>query len=206
MRAPYKLGLFGGSFDPIHAGHVAPVREARRLLGLERVVFLPTARPPHKSAREFAPPLRRWAMVELALLEEPGLEASPLELTPDSPAYTVETLEHFRRLEPQAELHLIIGGDSFADLPHWRRWRELVELARLVVLVRPGWQREALLAAAPPVLGDAIAADRVTFLANAPVEVSSTDLRRVFAAGGTPPPGLVAEPVVKYIRKYGLYR
>lgn len=206
MSAAYKLGLFGGSFDPIHAGHVEPVREARRLLGLERVVFLPTARPPHKSAREFAPPLRRWAMVELALLDEPGLEASPLELTPDSPAYTVETLERFRSLEPQADLHLIIGGDSFADLPHWRRWRELAELSRLVVLVRPGWERDALAAAAPPEITAAIAAERVIFLANEPVEISSTELRLAFAAGATPPAGLVADPVVKYIRKYGLYR
>jgi nicotinate-nucleotide adenylyltransferase len=176
------------------------------VLGLDRVVFLPTANPPHKSGREFAPALRRWAMVELALLEEEGLEASTLELTPESPAYTVETLEHYRQAEPGAELHLIIGGDSFADLPHWRRWRELFQLARLVVLLRPGWDRELLVAEAPPELAAAAGAGRVAFLANQPVPISSTELRRIFAAGETPPPGLVAEPVVKYIRKYGLYR
>lgn len=199
-----KLGLFGGSFDPIHCGHIAPVRAAKEALRLDRVVYLPTARPPHKGAR-FATALQRWAMVELALLDEPGLDASPLELTPE-PAYTIETLEHFALAEPGAELHLLIGGDSFADLPHWRRWRELLVLARVVVLVRPGWERGGLLAAAPPELSAAVAAGRVSFVANSPVAVSSTELREMFAAGRVPAAGLVPEPVVKYIRKYGLYR
>jgi nicotinate-nucleotide adenylyltransferase len=200
-----RLGLFGGSFDPIHNGHILPVREARRALGLERVVYLPTARPPHKGAR-FAPPLSRWTMVELALLDEEGLEASPLELTPDSPAYTVDTLETFRRADPAAELHLIVGADSFADLPHWRRWREILELARLAVLVRPGWEVARLLAAAPPELAAAVESGRAVFVANPPVAISSTELRDIFSAGRLPPPGAVPEAVVKYVRKYELYR
>jgi nicotinate-nucleotide adenylyltransferase len=200
-----RLGVFGGSFDPIHFGHILPVREARRVLGLERVVYLPTARPPHKGAR-FAPPLSRWTMVELALLDEEGLEASALELTPESPAYTVDTLESFRRADPAAELHLIVGADSFADLPQWRRWREILELARLVVLVRPGWEQAQLLAAAPPELAAAVESGRAVFIANPPVAVSSTELREIFAAGRIPPSGAVPEAVVKYIRKYDLYR
>jgi nicotinate-nucleotide adenylyltransferase len=199
-----KLGLFGGSFDPIHYGHILPVRAAKEALGLDRVVYLPTAKPPHKGAR-VATPLQRWAMVELALLDQDGLDASPLELTPE-PAYTIETLEHFAQAEPGAQLHLLIGGDSFADLPHWRRWRELFALARVVVLVRPGWEGEGLLAAAPPELAAAVASGRVSFVANPPVAVSSTELRETFAAGRAPAPGSVPEPVVKYIRKYGLYR
>ena len=199
-----KLGLFGGSFDPIHYGHILPVRAAKEALGLERVLYLPTARPPHKGAR-FATPLQRWAMVELALLDQDGLDASPLELTPE-PAYTIETLEHFSRAEPGAQLHLLIGGDSFADLPHWRRWHELFALARVVVLVRPGWENEGLLAAAPAELAAAVASGRVTFIANPPVAVSSTELRETFAAGRVPAAGLVPDAVVKYVRKYGLYR
>jgi nicotinate-nucleotide adenylyltransferase len=200
-----NIGLFGGSFDPIHYGHILPVREARRALGLERVIYLPTARPPHKGDR-FASPLERWAMVELALLGEVGLYASPLELTPESPAYTVDTLEHFARLQPAAQLYLIVGADSFGDLPHWRRWRDLLELARLAVLVRPGWDAAALVAAAPPELAAAVESGRVTWVANEPIGVSSTELRDGFAAGRLPPPGAVPEPVVKYILKYGLYR
>jgi nicotinate-nucleotide adenylyltransferase len=204
-RPARRLGLFGGSFDPIHSGHILPVREARLALGLERVVYLPTARPPHKGAR-FAPPLQRWTMVELALLDEPGLEASPLELTPENPAYTIDTLQHFARREPDAELHLIVGADSFADLPLWRRWQHILALARLIVLVRPGWEEQALRAAAPAELAAAVESSRAVFVANTPVPVSSTELREIFARGGTPPAGTVPEPVVKYIRKYGLYR
>jgi len=139
-----KVGLFGGSFDPIHCGHLEPVKEARRLLGLERVIYLPTAIPPHKPGRLLAPPLARYAMVEMAILAEEGLYASPYELTLDRPAYTAETLEHFQRELPAAELHLLIGSDSFFELPHWVRWRDIAAAARLVVLARPGWDLAGL--------------------------------------------------------------
>src|SRR5947208_4241718 len=101
-----KVGLFGGSFDPIHRGHIEPVRKARRALGLDRVIYLPTARPPHKPGGALAPAPARYAMVELALLFEDGLCASAYELTADRPAYTIETLEHFRAELPDAELFL----------------------------------------------------------------------------------------------------
>jgi nicotinate-nucleotide adenylyltransferase len=198
-----KIGLFGGSFDPIHAGHLLPVQAARRQLGLERVLYLPTAVPPHKPKREFAPAYARFAMVELALLGEEGLYASPFELTPDRPAYTIETLEHFQRLWPEAALHLLIGGDSYLDLVHWRRWREIVKRARLVVLTRPGWETRA--AGVDPELAALALQGRAVLLAQPPVDLSSTRLRQIFREGGTPPPGTVPDLVVDYIRKYALY-
>jgi nicotinate-nucleotide adenylyltransferase len=202
-----KLGLFGGSFDPIHAGHVLPVREARRALGLDRVLYLPTAHPPHKPLRAMAPPHARYAMVEMALLGEEGLFASPYELTLDRPAYTVETLEHFRSERPEDDLHLIIGGDSFADLHHWVRWQEIAGLARLVVLARPGWELEEKLeeSALPPELNRLAHGDRVVFLHQTPVDVSATRLRELFARGEQPPAGWVHESVVRYVQKYDLY-
>jgi nicotinate-nucleotide adenylyltransferase len=201
-----KLGLFGGSFDPVHYGHVRPVEEARRQLGLDRVLYLPTAAPPHKPRRAFAPALARYAMVEMALLDEPGLWASPHELTLGRPAYTVETLEHFRRQLPEAALHLLVGGDAFVDLPHWVRWREILVLARLVVLVRPGWDPTAVLDSLPPELGAAVAAGRVDWVENQPVTVSSTELREMLARGEEPPAAAMPPLVVQYIRKYDLYR
>lgn len=199
-----KLGLFGGSFDPIHEGHILPVREARRALGLDRVLYLVTAKPPHKPRRALAPPHARYAMVEMALLGEDGLYASPYELVLDRPAYTIETLEHFRQAEPGADLHLLIGGDSFADLHLWYRWREIPAAARLVVLTRPGWELEAR--ALHPELAALAAADRVIFLQQPPVDVSSTRLRELFARGEQPPPGQVPDLVVRYVQKYDLYR
>lgn len=199
-----KLGLFGGSFDPIHQGHVLPVRAARQELGLDRVLYLVTAKPPHKPRRALAPPLARYAMVELALLGEEGLYASPHEMLQDRPAYTIETLEHFQRAEPGADLHLLIGGDSFADLHLWYRWREIPAAARLVVLTRPGWEPEAR--SLHPELAALASTDRVVFLRQPPVDVSSTRLRDLFARGEQPPAGQVSGLVVRYVRKYGLYR
>jgi nicotinate-nucleotide adenylyltransferase len=199
-----KLGLFGGSFDPIHRGHLDPVRAAKRDLGLDRVIYLPTARPPHKPGRALAPALARYAMVELALLDEEGLDVSSHELTLDRPAYTIETLEHFRREMPAAELFLLIGGDSFADLHHWVRFREIPEVARLVVLTRPGWD----LAKAPlhPEVAALATTGRALLLAQPPVDVSSTRLRELLAAGLPLPEGAVPDLVVRYLHKYDLYR
>jgi nicotinate-nucleotide adenylyltransferase len=199
-----KIGLFGGSFDPIHRGHVDPVQEARRELGLERVIYLPTAVPPHKPGRILAPAYARYTMVELALLQEEGLYVSTHELTLGRPAYTVETLEHFRREMPDADLHLLIGGDSFADLDHWVRWREIAAAARLVVLARPGWSLDE--ASLPPQLVELARSERVCFVTGKPVDISSTRLRELFSRGETPPPGSVPDLVVRYVQKYDLYR
>src|SRR4030095_712768 len=99
-------------FDPIHRGHIEPVREARRMLGLDRVIYLPTAKPPTRPGRPLAPASARYTMVELALLAEEGLYASAHELTLDRPAFTIETLEHFRGGLPGSALFLLLGGDS----------------------------------------------------------------------------------------------
>jgi nicotinate-nucleotide adenylyltransferase len=199
-----KIGLFGGSFDPIHRGHIEPVREARRLLGLERVIYLPTATPPHKPRRALAPAHARYAMVELALLGEEGLYVSAHELTPDRPAYTVETLEHFRREMPEADLHLLIGGDSFADFHHWVRWPEIAAAARLVVLARPGWDLDSI--SLDPGVAALARTGRVLVVRQAAVDVSSTGLREQLAAGLPLSPGDIPDLVVRYVQKYGLYR
>jgi nicotinate-nucleotide adenylyltransferase len=227
-----RVGLFGGSFDPIHRGHIEPVQEARRLLGLERVLYLPTAVPPHKPGRHLAPALARYAMVELALLHEEGLFASAHELTPERPAYTADTLLHFQRLLPDAELHLLIGSDSFLDFPQWVRWREIVAGARLVVLARPGWDAEALAGAGPPAtaaapltgesdpgdephrlppgrradLAGLLQDDRVQVLHQRPCEVSSTRVRELLRCGERPPSAWLPDLVVDFIHKYSLYR
>ncbi|HXT50235.1 MAG TPA: nicotinate (nicotinamide) nucleotide adenylyltransferase [Thermoanaerobaculia bacterium] len=199
-----RVGIFGGSFDPIHAGHVAPARAARAALGLDRVFFLPTAHPPHKTGRIFAPPLARYAMVELALLEEEGMFASTHELG-DAPAYTVETLEHFHAELPGVELHLILGSDSLAELPSWRRWRELPRLARLVVLTRPGSEASLRSESLPPELRAAFDDGRIIAVEHPPVAVSATELRAVLARGDEPPAGSLHPLVLDYARKYRLY-
>ena len=201
-----KLGLFGGSFDPIHMGHIRPVREAKRQLGLDRVVFLPTAVPPHKPGRQFASPHARYTMVELAVLREEGLEVSPLELTPEHPCYTVDTLRHFQRTCPDAELYLLVGGDGFAELDTWRHWQEIPNLSRLAVLTRSDWELAQIRARLPGAIAELAASDRVHFVPNEAVDISATEIRQGLASGGEPPEGAVPELVLEYIRKYSLYQ
>ena len=195
-----RWGLFGGVFDPIHLGHVAPARHARAALGLERVIYLPTARPPHKAA-PVAPAHARYTMVELALLGEEGLYVSPFEMR-DEPCYTADTVEHFRRERPEADLVLLIGADSWASFTRFRDWRRILARAELAVLVRPGWEAGAL---APP-FDRAREEGRLHFLENEPWPLSSSDLRRSLDERRKVPEGAVAPLVLDYVEKYGLYR
>jgi nicotinate-nucleotide adenylyltransferase len=201
-----RIGLLGGSFDPVHAGHVEPALAARAQLGLERVVFLPTAVPPHKPGRRFAPALARYAMVELALLDHAELVVSDRELTRAEPAYTVDTLVELRQAEPAAELVLLLGADSLAQLHTWRRWEEILSLATVAVLPRAGADRASLTAGAPPALTGALAQARVEWVAHPPHPASATEIRRRLAAGEPVPDGWLARRVLAFIAKYGLYR
>lgn len=200
-----RVGLYGGSFDPIHRGHIEPVLEARDALGLDRVLYLPTASPPHKPDRRMAPALARLTMVELALLPYPDLRVSPFEILAPPPTYTVATLEHMRREAPEDDLTLLIGGDSFLSLHTWHRFEELLQLAEVGVMLRPGFDRRQLDALAGPIAG-AVDAGRVHFVDNRPVDASSTELRRLLAAGDPSAARLLPAPVLSYLRKYGLYR
>ena len=201
-----KLGLFGGCFDPIHYGHIRPVQDARSALSLDRVLYLPTAVPPHKPGRQFASPHARYVMVELALLDEPGLAVSPLELTPGRPFYTVDSLRHFRQQDPDAELYLLVGGDGFAELHTWKEWQEIFRLAHLVVLTRPDWHWSDFRHRVPAELADLADTERVHFIANDPVSVSATEIRQRLAAGEEVAGDAVPELVLRYIDKYSLYQ
>jgi nicotinate-nucleotide adenylyltransferase len=203
-RRSVKIGLFGGSFDPIHWGHIRPVLESVQQVGLDRVLYLPTGRPPHKPDRRLAPALARYAMTELALLEHERLWVSSHELSEAAPTYTVDTVRHFATAYPGDELHLLIGADSFAELRTWVRFREILELACLVVLARPGIAMTA--ASSTMFVADGASAPRVRLVSNTPVEVSSTEVRRILAGGERPPRGWVPEPVVDFALKYRLYR
>ncbi len=201
-----KTALYGGSFDPIHAGHIQPVLEACEQLGLDRVIYLPTARPPHKPGRQFASSYTRFAMVELALLDHPQLVVSPLELTPGRVAYTVDSVRHFRELYRQDELVLLIGADSFVRFGSWRDWEEILKQVRLAVLTRPGWDVESAKEGMPEPLRVLVDQGQVDFIENEPVEASSTKLRQLFAAAERPPEGWMPERVVQYVLKYSHYQ
>ena len=200
-----RIGLFGGSFDPIHRGHIDPVEAARTRLGLDRVLYLPTAQPPHKPERTFAPALARYAMVELAVLDHPQLWVSDHELTLGRPAYTIETLELMRERFDEVEPVLIIGGDSFLELPTWRRWEELLDTTRVAVMTRPGSRIRDGGSELHPLLVRAIEAGTVDFVENPPVDVSATEIRRRLAVGEPIPDDWLPARVLAFARKYSLY-
>lgn len=205
-----KLGLFGGSFDPPHQGHLESARAACQHLDLDRVLFVPTADPPHKPDQRLAPASARYTMVELALLAEERLFASPHELTPGRRAYTVETLEHFQRdprqRAPASELFLLLGADSFAHLHTWRRFRELPELARIVVLPRAGWPRERIHQEASPEVLALAEQGSVSFVPGPGPAFSSTSIRQTLSRGESLAPGALHPLVLDYVNKYRLYR
>jgi len=197
-----RLGLYGGSFDPVHLGHLLPVRHAMETLGLDRVLYLPTARPPHKRRRELAPALARFTMVELALLDEPRMWVSALEIEAAEVSYTVDTLRTFSREQPESELYLLLGSDSFLGLPTWRAWRELPGLAKLVVMARPGWRMADL----PPELARLVDDGSVHMVPQSvQIDASSSEIRRRIARGEPGLDDLIPRLVLEYIRKYEFY-
>ncbi|HET9346408.1 MAG TPA: nicotinate-nucleotide adenylyltransferase [Candidatus Limnocylindrales bacterium] len=201
-----QLGVLGGTFDPIHVGHVAVARAARRELGLDEVLLVPAASPPHKVGVPTAPADDRLAMVELAVANEPGLVASRIELDRPGPSWTVDTLTALladaRAAGRDVALTLILSADAFAGLATWHEPARLLRLARVAVAPRPGHPSPSL-HLLPDTLRD-LAGDTV-FLAGPNLDISATDIRRRVAAG-LPVDGLVAPAVARYIEAHHLYR
>ena len=201
-----KIGLFGGSFDPVHRGHVEAAAAARRALGLDRVELVVTGRPPHKEGPRSAPALARYVMAELAVLDHPDLAVSVVELDETRKSYTIDTLELRRRELPDAEIWWILGADAFAELHTWRRFRAILASFPVAVLARPGFDRRELLAGLDAELARLVSGSRVEWVENPLVDASSTRLREVLASGGRPPEDRLDPRVPRFVEKYRLYR
>lgn len=195
-----SIGVFGGTFDPVHVGHLAVAQEAADTLGLERVLFVPAGEPPHKPGRLISAALHRRSMVELAIADNPRFALEPMELDRAGPSYTADTLE---ALSGQvAKLTLILSADAFLALHEWHDPERILTLARVAVAPRQGYP-----AAGPDYLARHFPdhADRVTFLDGPQIRLSASDLRRT-AASGRSLRYLVPDAVAAYIEDHGLYR
>jgi nicotinate-nucleotide adenylyltransferase len=198
-----KVGVMGGTFDPIHLAHLILAEQARVFLGLDRVLFVPAGAPWRKADRRITPVVDRVAMVRAALADDPYFEVSLLESERRGPSYTVDTLSVLQeQLGPQAELYFILGQDALADLPNWREPARIVQLARLAVAARPGCpppDPAALERAVPGIQG------RIDVVPMPQVDISSTDIRQRVAQGISIR-FLVPASVEAYILAHGLYR
>lgn len=198
-----RIGVLGGTFDPIHLGHLAMARAARAAHDLARVLLVPAAAPPHKSA-DLTPFHHRMAMAEITARAEAWLEASDIEARRGGVSYTVDTLAELARERPRSELFFIIGEDTIPELPLWRDLPRLLSLARIVAVNRPGPRRSfspELFPEVPPEKLSRSERDRVEM---APVPIASRELRQAVRAG-KPFEHWLLPGVADYIRKHRLY-
>lgn len=201
MAHQQRIGIYGGTFDPIHIGHLAIAEEVRWAMRLAQIHFVPVAQQPLKESGHHASPAQRLEMVRRACATNPAFVPSDSELHRPPPSFTIDTLQHFRaRLGPAVEIVFILGADAARDLPRWRQATELIRLARLAIVGRPGYPAD--LAALDQHLPGI--ASRSTALAGPMLAISSTELRRRLAAG-RPVRYQIPDPVLEYIRAEGLY-
>jgi len=219
MTRPERIGVFGGTFNPVHAGHVRAAAVIRARFGLDRVLFVPSFLPPHKDTSEIAPPADRMAMVALALRRFRHLVASPIEIEAGGTSYSIVTLDRIGRSCPGARIFFIVGADAFRDIETWREWRRVLERCLFIVTTRPGSRlAEARAALAPEYrsgvcgVGPATRIDegllssrRIFFVRIPALDVSSTEIRARVRRGASIR-GLVPGPVARYIAERGLYR
>ncbi|HZG78504.1 MAG TPA: nicotinate-nucleotide adenylyltransferase [Paenibacillus sp.] len=193
-----RVGLMGGTFDPIHIGHLLAAERAAEAAGLDEVRFMPTYRPPHKTARPGADAAHRRAMVELAIAGNAAFRLEPIELERGGVSYAVDTAAALVEREPQADFVWIVGGDMVLYLPQWHRIEDVARMVTFLGLTRPGF----------PVDRDALPdwlRPRVELADMPALDVSSTDIRERSARGLTIR-YVVPEPVRRYVEERGLYR
>lgn len=198
-----RIGIFGGTFDPVHMGHLILAEQCRDQAGLDEVWFLPSYHPPHKAAAAITRFEHRCDMLELAVAGHPGFRIERVEKELPPPSYTAETLAELRRRHPGAEFALLMGSDGLPDLPGWYEPRRVVELASLVVVPRPGvmlWTADRLAKA----LDLPTEAVRLRYVACPMIEIASRELRRA-VADGMSVRYLVPRAVEEYLRDRKLY-
>ena len=197
-----RIGIYGGTFNPIHRGHIHLAREIQAALQFDRLLFIPSRIPPHKEAKQLASGQDRLEMVRLALEEElPEAVISDLELKSRGKSYTFYTLEKLQALLPDSAFTLIMGTDMLLTFDQWFRWRDILSMACLAVAARNAGEQQLMEKKARALSPEG----RITVVPMTPLPMSSTDVRRIIRTGGDPS-ALLPEKVWAYIRDRGLYQ
>ena len=199
MAGRARIALYGGTFDPVHLGHLEVARRVPELFEIEKVVFIPAQVAPHKVGRSVTEPIHRYAMLALATQDDPRLLISTFELDAPDRRYTVDTVAEFQRmLGDETELFFIMGADSWSEITTWREWERLLKMTNHIVVTRPGYE----VAPAPQGLGG-----RIFFTDAVMKDVSATNIRRLASEERYDElEQLVPRSVASYIKKYGIYR
>jgi nicotinate-nucleotide adenylyltransferase len=195
-----RLGILGGAFNPPHTGHLVCAQEGLVQLGLDKVVFIPVGRAPHRELVDDPGAEERLEMVELATADDERFEVSRLELDREGPSYTSDTLRSLRESRPEDELFLILGGDQAASLPAWHEPEEVLSLATVAVVERLSWSRNAIGIKVSRLEGGR----GIRYLDMPIIQISSSAVRRR-AALGQPIRYLVPDKVAAYVKEHGLY-
>ncbi|HOV78847.1 MAG TPA: nicotinate-nucleotide adenylyltransferase [Bacillota bacterium] len=198
-----RLGIMGGTFDPVHYGHLVTAEGARFEHGLRKVIFVPAGRPPHKLNYNITEPKHRYNMTCLAIASNPFFEALPLEIDRPGPSYSIDTVREVSRVYPHTEIYFITGADAVMEILTWKNVEQLLTECKFIAATRPGYKLEGLwevLRRLSPGLRQNIFCMEVPALA-----VSSTDIRRRVREG-RPIKYLIPESVEDYIVRNGLYR
>lgn len=200
MREPHRIGIMGGTFDPIHFGHLNCAERVREALGLDRVIFIPAGDPAFKQGRDIADSCDRYEMCSLAIADNPAFEMSDLEISRSGITYTVDTLEEIRdRLSGETELFFIIGSDSLHSLHEWKDPAKLAMLARFACVVRPGSGIDASSISELEAKGF-----RIDVVDAPSLDISSSTIREL-CADGLSIRYLIPLSVKRYITEHGLY-
>jgi nicotinate-nucleotide adenylyltransferase len=189
-----RVGVMGGTFDPVHHGHLVAASEVQNVFGLDQVVFVPTGRPWQKAERHITDPEHRYLMTVVATAANPGFTVSRVDIDRPGDTYTIDTLRDLRAQYPDADLFFITGADALQTILTWQDNQEIFELAHFVGVTRPGHTLETA----------GLPADRVTLIEVPAMSISSSDCRSRVGAG-QPVWYLVPDGVVQYINKYALY-
>lgn len=222
MNGRKRIAIYGGTFDPVHLGHLEVAKRVSELFEIDELLFVPAQVAPHKLTRPVTPAIHRYAMLVLATREEPRLSVSTFELEAPDRRYTVDTLEHFKsEFGESADLFFVMGADSWAEITTWREWERLLALVNHIVVTRPGYEVNVDLVNAsvrerivdlrgsrqiPKVVRET-AAEKIFITDAVMLEYSATEIRRALSADDwNDLARLVPPSVADYIRKYELYR
>lgn len=214
-----RIGLFGGTFNPIHLGHLRSAEEVRESFQLQRVIFIPSANPPHKEGKDIISPIHRMEMVNLAIEGNAGFSASDIEMRRGGKSYSIETIDHFNKIHgSHVTLFFIMGMDAFTEVVTWKDYMDLFYRCNFVVTTRPGYtvaNPESILPAAD-MSGDFSyipEEDRLIYISNfslyfrdiTPLDISSSAIRKRIKENGSVR-YLLPEKVKEYIELHGLYK